>query len=64
MVREGRLIPDPVRAEVKVEVQLPPELRSLVNDLHNDRQAVGIGSVVIVGCTVLMTLRSFFGKKE
>lgn len=60
----SRLIPDPVHAEVKVHVELPPEATALLRDLHSDRQTIGAGSLIMLACTVALTMRQIFGKKE
>ncbi len=62
--RESRIVPDPIHAEVRVQVQLPPEAQALLRDLHNDRQSIGVGSLVILACTVIMTAKQIFGHRQ
>lgn len=62
MPHETRLIPDPVHAEVKIQVVLPPEAERLLQDLHNDRQTIGVGSLLMLACTLAMTLKTVFGR--
>ena len=52
-----RIIPDHVRAEVTVHVDLPVESRALMTDLHNDRQGIAAGGVILLACAVLLTLK-------
>ena len=60
--RESRIIPDPMHAEVKVEVKLPPEAQALLRDLHSDRQSIGAGSLILIVCTVAMTVKQVFNR--
>lgn len=60
--RESRLIPDPLNANVKVQVQLPPEAQAILNDLHNDRQAIGVGGVIMIVLTAIMAIKMVFGQ--
>lgn len=59
-----RLFPDPMRAEVRVQVQLPPEATELLRDLHNDRQTLGVGGFFMLICTGIMALNSFRGRRK
>lgn len=43
------LIPQPLKGEMKVQVQLPDPIIQLAGDLHNDRQMIGMGAVVLLG---------------
>lgn len=61
---ESRLIPNPMKAEVKVQVDLPPEATALLRDLHNDRQSIGIASAIALFCTIAITMKTLFGKKD
>jgi hypothetical protein len=36
-----KLIPQPLKAEVQVKVQMPDEVLQLARDLHDDRQTLG-----------------------
>ena len=59
---ESRLIPDPMHAEVKVQVQLPPEANALLRDLHQDRQQIWLGGAILLACLVALTLRRVLSK--
>lgn len=61
-LRDGKLIPDTIHTEVRVI--LPPEATQLLVDLHNDRGTIGLGSVVMVACAVIMAWRALFGHRE
>lgn len=62
MNTEAKVIPEKLNAELKVNIQIPPEATRLMDDLHNDRQGIGIGGCVLVGCVVALTLRRVLGK--
>lgn len=63
-MNESRLIPDPMHAEITVQVQMPPEAVALMRDLHEDRQAIGLGGAILLTCVVLMTWRFVFGRQR
>lgn len=48
-----RLIP----RSITLEIQLPVEARTLMQDLHNDRQALGIGGGIALALFALAVLR-------
>lgn len=56
-----KLIPDHVKAEVQVQVNLPPEATNILRDLHNDRQAIGAGGFVALLCLVALTVKRLRG---
>lgn len=62
--RESRLIPDPMHAEVKVQVELPPEASALLRDLHSDRQTIGLASGIALACTIAIALKQVFGRDK
>lgn len=56
------LIPQPLKGEMKVELQLPPEVTTLLKDLHQDRNGIAGAGSVLVACAVLITIKRVFGK--
>ena len=60
---ESRLVPDPIHAEVKVMVQLPPEAQALLRDLHSDRQNIGVAGMIALVCTIAIAAKQVFGSK-
>lgn len=58
------LIPQPFKGEVKVQVVLPDEALHLMRDLHDDRQSIGIGSVVLLALLAAATLKYVFQKER
>jgi hypothetical protein len=56
-VERHELIPQPLKGEVKVEVILPDEALRLLRDLHDDRQLIGAGAVILLILLALATLR-------
>ena len=62
-MRGSKLIPNPLRTESKVEVQLPPEVAAILRDLHGYRSSLDTAGLVIVGCAVALTLKFLFGKR-
>jgi len=55
-------IPQPLRTEVTVNVNLPPELLQLMKDAHADRDAIGVGGIVLIACVVLCTIKKICTK--
>lgn len=64
MPKEGRLIPDSINANVRVQVVLPDEATQLLRDLHQDRQTIGAGSLIALACTVAMAWKAVFGREK
>lgn len=61
MLKDFR-IPQPLKGEMTVTVNLPPEALQLMTDLHADREGIAVGSIVLIACVVALTLRRFFSK--
>ena len=57
-----RIIPDHVRADVTVHLDLPAEARALMTDLHSDRASIGAGGVILLACVVALTIKRLFRK--
>ena len=51
------ILPQPLKAEVTVNVNLPPEATNLMQDLHQDRAGIALGGVVLLVCVILATLK-------
>lgn len=51
------IIPQPLKGEMKVEVILPPEVTTLLKDLHTDRNGIAGAGLVLIGCVVLLTIK-------
>jgi hypothetical protein len=58
------LIPQPFKGEVKVQVVLPDEALRLMRDLHDDRQSLSIGSMVLLALLAIATLKYAFQKEK
>lgn len=56
--RDGHLIPQPLQTEVTVKV--PPPITQLAEDLHKDRETIGLGAAILIGCVVASTLKRLF----
>lgn len=56
------IIPQPLKGEMKVEVILPPEVNTLLKDLHTDRNGIAGAGVVLVACAVILTLKHIVKK--
>lgn len=64
MGRDAKIFPDVLKAEIKVQVDLPPEARALLTDLHNDRQFIGIGGFIMTVCTIIMAYCALRGQRS
>jgi len=62
-VERHELIPQPFKGEVKVQLVLPEEALCLLRDLHDDRQLIGTGAVLLLILLGLTTLR-YLTRKE
>lgn len=51
-----RIIPK----EITIRVQLPSEASQVLKDIHDDRQAVGWGAVIVTGFLVLLVAMRLF----
>ena len=58
------LLPQPFKGEVKVQVALPDDVLRLMRDLHDDRQAIGVGSVVLLALLAIAILKYAFQKEK
>jgi hypothetical protein len=58
------LIPQPFKGEMKVQVVLPDEALRLMRDLHDDRQSIGIGGVVLLALLAAATLKYILQKER
>lgn len=60
-------IPQPLTADAKAElrgnvhvhIDIPPEARRLMEDLHEDRAAIGIGCMVVIMLLATAVLKYF-----
>lgn len=59
-----QLIPQPFKGDVSVQVNLPPEALQLMSDLHQDRQGIAVGGLILVGCAVVLCLKQLFDKEK
>jgi hypothetical protein len=62
-VERHDLIPQPFKGEVKVQVVLPDEALRLMRDLHDDRQLIGTGGVILLLLLALATLKYWTHKE-
>lgn len=62
-MRGSKLIPNPLKTESKVEVQLPPEVAAIMRDIHSYRQSIDTGGLILIGCAVALTLKHLFGQR-
>jgi len=63
-VEKKELIPQPLKGDVTVKLVLPPEALQLMNDLHQDRQGIAAGGIILVGCAVVLCLKQLFDKEK
>lgn len=54
--KDRQLIPQPLRTEVKVQVELPAEARQLMRDVHDDRAGIAAGFTVLIVLLALAVL--------
>lgn len=62
-MQESRIIPDPMHAEVTVNVQLPPEATALMRDLHKDRDSFFAGGAIALFCLVALTIKRLASRR-
>lgn len=64
MIAERKeLIPQPFKGEMKVQVVLPDEALRLMRDLHDDRQSIGVGIMVLLALLAAATVKYVFHKE-
>lgn len=56
-------IPQPLKWEGTLHVDLPAEARALMADLHDDRQVIGLGGMVVIALLAAAVCKYVFGKK-
>jgi hypothetical protein len=56
---DGKLIPQPLRGEMKIDVNLPIEARQLMADLHHDRQLIAGGFCVVLVLLAVVAFKYF-----
>lgn len=56
----SKIIPQPLKGEVQVKVQMPAEMLQLAKDAHDDRQALGAGLAWALVLLTALTLRHIF----
>jgi hypothetical protein len=61
--RKG-LLPQPFKGEVKIQVVLPDEALHLMRDLHDDRQGIGVGFMVLLALLAAITWKYVFQKER
>jgi len=62
-IERKELIPQPFKGEVQVKVVLPEEATRLLKDLHQDRQTIGFGAVVLIGSLAALAVKRLFQKE-
>lgn len=55
-------IPQPLKSDINVTVNLPPEVTQLMKDLHADRDGIAAGGIVLIACVVLCTIKKLCNK--
>jgi hypothetical protein len=63
-MEKRELIPQPFKGDVSVQVVLPPEALQLMNDLHQDRQGIAAGGLILLGCAVVLCFKQLFDKEK
>lgn len=59
----SRIIPEQMKMDTKVQVVLPPEVTTLLQDLHRDREGIAIGGLVLLVCAVALTFKKLSSSK-
>lgn len=62
-VEKKELIPQPFKGEMTVKLVLPDEALRLMNDLHQDRQGVAAGGVMVLVCLAALVLKRLLAKE-
>lgn len=55
-------IPQLLKSEIAVNLNLPPELLQLMRDAHADRDGIAVGGMILIACVVLCTLKKILTK--
>ena len=61
-IEKRELIPQPFQGEVRVTLVLPDEALRLLNDLHQDRQGIAAGGVLLLACIAALCFKHVFGR--
>jgi hypothetical protein len=63
-IEKRDLIPQPLKGEVTVKLVLPDEALRLMNDLHQDRQGIAVGGVILIACVTVLVLKRLLAKEQ
>jgi hypothetical protein len=63
-VEKRDLIPQPFKGEVTVKLVLPDEALRLMNDLHQDRQGIAAGGIILLACIAAWCLKHVFMREK
>jgi len=47
-----------------VKLVLPEEVLRLMNDLHQDRQSIAAGGVILIGCVTALVFKRLLAKEQ
>lgn len=61
-IEKRELIPQPFQGEVRVTLVLPDEALRLLNDLHQDRQGIAAGGILLLACVAVLCFKLYFGR--
>jgi hypothetical protein len=63
-VEKRELIPQPFKGEMTVKLVLPDEASCLMRDLHQDRQGIAAGGVIVLVCLAALVLKHLLAKEQ
>jgi hypothetical protein len=63
-IEKRDLIPQPFQGEMTVKLVLPDEALRLMNDLHQDRQGIAAGGVLVLVCVATLSLKRLLAKEH
>ena len=63
-IEKRDLIPQPLKGEMTVKLILPDEALRLMNDLHQDRQGIAAGGLILIGCVAVLALKRLLAKEQ
>jgi|GEM_PF-2768654 hypothetical protein len=63
-VEKRDLIPQPFKGEVTVKLVLPDEALRLMKDLHQDRQSIAVGGLIVMGCVAALVFKRLLAKDQ
>ena len=63
-IEKRDLIPQPFQGEMTVKLVLPDEALRLMNDLHQDRQGIAAGGVLVLVCVAALSLKRLLAKEH